>query len=55
MLQIAVYIYSFEAEMTPAEYLQKLLEHFKNVAKFKKMATAKLFEDPDTATAIGDA
>ena len=39
--------------MTPAEYLGKLMEYFKMVAKMKNMATAKLFEDPDLAT-IGD-
>lgn len=54
ILQIAVYIYSFEAEMTPVEYLQRLFEHFKIVAKQKKMASSKLFEDPDLATAVGD-
>lgn len=53
MLQIAVYIYSFEADMTPGEYLQRLIDHFKKVAKAKNLSTSKIFEDPDLAT-IGD-
>jgi hypothetical protein len=53
ILQISNYIYSFEADMTPGEYMQRLFDQFKKVAKAKNMPTYKLFENPDIAT-IGD-
>ena len=53
MLQLAVHLYSFDGEMTPVEYLQKLLNYFKRIANMKGHNTAKLFEDPSYTT-IGD-
>lgn len=32
LLQLAVHVYSFDAQMSPAEYLQKLFDHFKKIA-----------------------
>ena len=28
-LQLAVYIYTYEGDMTPAEYMQRLIDHYK--------------------------
>lgn len=39
--------------MTPYEYMNKLFQHFRRVAKEKSLSTVKLFEDPDLAT-FGD-
>lgn len=53
MLQLAVHLYSFDADMSPQAYFQKLFDSLKKVASDKKLPVLKLFEDP-TQTSVGD-
>lgn len=53
LLQLAVHVYSFDAQMSPAEYLQKLFDHFKKIAQKNGSNNAKLFDDPSQFT-VGD-
>ena len=44
LLQLAVHLYHYDAAMTPAEYLQKLFEHFRQVLTKTNSSLAKLFQ-----------
>eukprot|EP00347_Sterkiella_histriomuscorum_P016192 403354133 len=53
VLQLAVHLFSFDAQMSPAEYLQRLFDHFKTISQKIGSNNAKLFEDPSQYN-IGD-
>jgi DNA-binding MurR/RpiR family transcriptional regulator len=43
LMQLSVHLYSYDSAMTPAEYLQKLFEHFRNAATKTGSNLLKLF------------
>jgi hypothetical protein len=43
LMQLAVHLYSYDSAMTPAEYLQKLFEHFRQAATKTGSNLLKLF------------
>lgn len=44
LMQLAVHLYHYDSAMTPAEYLQKLFEHFRTVGTKNNINLAKLFQ-----------
>jgi len=57
LMQLSVHLYSYDSAMTPAEYLQKLFEHFRNAATKTGSNLVKLFqaaahEDPNSSLVV---
>ncbi|CDW79816.1 UNKNOWN [Stylonychia lemnae] len=53
MLQLAVHLYSFNAQLSPQQYFQQLFDYLKLIANKKGSSNAKLFDDPNQIQ-IGD-
>jgi hypothetical protein len=49
-----VHIYSYEGDLTPSEYLQKLMDYFKKAVIKTQNNIGKLFEDPTLTSAVTD-